>query len=244
MTTKSKPGKHDGIPTAVITIGAPLVLSNPPKGRSITPPAISREKTKKKNGLLPPYPHYPSKGAEAERSSSSDKSSDQNLQDLANAVHNIVVQLDVVPRLLGPHPLPSYIMESMIGKVVHQLMSVGVHRETYRPFGHFYTLREPQTTNRGFEFTFGDAGEGGDDTDSIHDDEDADGRRNGPLLAYVNDPVNELLSKFANNVADLLYGIHRDHLLEVHSTKSMKRALKQATARAALKAAECESPSS
>ena len=65
---------------------------------------------------------------------------------VSRRVHNIVTQLDVVPRLLGAHPLPTYITDTDVGAMVHNLMTSSVHRETYRPMGSFYSLREASSS--------------------------------------------------------------------------------------------------
>lgn len=57
--------------------------------------------------------------------------------ELKASIHNILFQLDVVPRLLGSHPLPDYIYSSVIGDTVRELP----HRDCYEPFGEYYLLR-------------------------------------------------------------------------------------------------------
>lgn len=59
---------------------------------------------------------------------------------LRDSTHNIVFQLDPVPRLLGVHDFPVYVRASAVGPYIDRLTSQ-VDRTNYRPFGRFYCLR-------------------------------------------------------------------------------------------------------
>ena len=58
----------------------------------------------------------------------------------AKNVHNIIFQLDPVPRILGAHQLPPYIKDSFIGPSINLLKNI-VDREHYRPYGKFYLMQ-------------------------------------------------------------------------------------------------------
>ncbi len=121
---------------------------------------------------------------------------------LANNVHNVVLQLDLVPRLLGGHPLPTYLTQSKIGATVQSLMTRGVHRETYRPFGRYYSLREPNHSGMEHLFLRGQESHA-----------TAYSNRIQPSLGQVNDPV-AFLRLFPDNLADFAFGLTRDHSME------------------------------
>lgn len=118
---------------------------------------------------------------------------------LTSNVHNVVLQLDVVPRLLGGHALPTYLTQSMVGATVHSLMTSGVHRETYRPFGRYYSLREP--THSGTEHPF------------LRGQEPHVAITKQPSLGKVADPT-AFLRKFPTTTADFAFGLTRDHSMD------------------------------
>lgn len=65
---------------------------------------------------------------------------------VAKTTHNLVSQLDPVPRLLGSHPLPTYVKNiaagriSRLGSYFSQFINI-VNRQNYRPFGNYYLLQ-------------------------------------------------------------------------------------------------------
>lgn len=64
---------------------------------------------------------------------------------LRDHTHNIVFQLDPVPRLLGVHDFPTYVRESSVGGYIDTLIR-RVDRKNYRPFGRYYCLRHTLST--------------------------------------------------------------------------------------------------
>lgn len=182
----------DQIETSVISIGAPLVISNPPEGYRAN--------------------HF---------STSQDDKESFSVSEHARNVHNIVMGLDIVPRILGNHFLPDYMSEATtamgFGDLNQKLKSSYVHRETYKPFGNFYSLREKEDQiDKGFLNIL-----------NIGNHESAYNNNNEPfLLGRVLDP-RTFLSCFPDNVADLAYSVHRDHNL-IEATKAVDAALKRA----------------
>ena len=150
----------------VYTLGAPLVLNNPTTG-----------------------------GFERYETTDESTTSSMNTR-LADSVHNIVFQLDIVPRLLGKHKLPLYITENTLGNYMHLLMTTGIHRETYRPFGRFYTLREP------------------DGISTLFNTRNMDQQVLSCPLGYVSHPELDLLPLFPPTQADFAFGMLRDHNMD------------------------------
>lgn len=171
------------VKTSAITIGAPLLLSNPPNGFQTTTKDLS------------------SKGSM-----------------LAENVHNIVTQLDIVPRILGPHPLPDSLLQTRFGGLVKSLLAGDVHRESYRAYGNYYSLREPITDwNEIVDLPLQGTGFRGN-------------RGSSHLIGLVPNPERELLNLFPNSARDIVYSVLRDHSLE-ESVKAIGIALKDARER-------------
>ena len=57
----------------------------------------------------------------------------------ATSLHNLVYQLDPVPRLLGPHPLPPYLLLSGVEKFIRDFQ-LFVDRGNYHPYGNYHIL--------------------------------------------------------------------------------------------------------
>jgi hypothetical protein len=134
--TFSGQSAHNHIPASTYTIGSPLLLSLP-RSNSSSDSLGSTLSSKSMRDL---------KGqSEAEMSAAGTPNLLGNpneadyvppsLRPISQSIHNVIYQLDVVPRLLGPFPLPSYIQQSSLGAYAETIMGMGVHRETYRPFG-------------------------------------------------------------------------------------------------------------
>ena len=99
-----------------------------------------------------------------------------------------------------------------------KLSSSNIHRGTYQPYGHFYSLREE---NNVIDNGLIDILNFGKDDDSANSDD-----KLPFLLGRVLDS-RRFLSCFPDNVVDIAYSIHRDHRL-VESTKAIDTALKHA----------------
>ena len=122
------------LPAFVITIGAPLTFHRNVPFETPSNNMLRRYLPAKMNELL------------AMRTSklSSRDASTQEL--MLHNVHNIVHNLDIVPRIVGRHKLPSYLQEGEVGKMVKRMLNLAsVDREEYRTFGHYYSLRHPIT---------------------------------------------------------------------------------------------------
>jgi Lipase (class 3) len=173
----SKSGRI-GVKTAAITFGSPLVISNPPDGFCTLSAPSSSTSSREKGSV----------GFE-----------------LAKNVHNVVYQLDIVPRFLGPHPLPTNILEDSLGDLVDQLLSRNSIRQTYRPYGNFYSLRDAKITwveKLAKERNKNRVGESG--TYRIK------GEKSKYLIGIVDNPAY-FLSVFPDTARDILYGLNRDH---------------------------------
>ena len=131
----------------------------------------------------------------------------------AKNVHNIVTQLDVVPRLLGVHPLPDYVTQTSIGSLVHSLMTSNVHRETYRPFGRFYTLREPDHTGMASLLTHPSSKTHSATSSSSTSSSSSPSLKEPLRFGHITDP-QRLLRLFPGNAADFAFGITRDHSMD------------------------------
>jgi hypothetical protein len=78
-----------------------------------------------------------------QRSTASMIKQEETMRGLAANIHNVVYQLDVVPRLLGQHALPQVVTDSSLGTYATRLLDMGgVKRHEYVPFGHYYSLRQ------------------------------------------------------------------------------------------------------
>jgi Lipase (class 3) len=170
---------YPSIKTSAISIGAPLLISNPPTGFYTT----STDTHSK--GVL-----------------------------LAKNVHNIVTQLDIVPRILGKHSLPNFIYRTYFGNFFKLLLLSTIQRSTYRPYGNFYSLRLPIS-------------EGIKKISKFVKRKMHKPVKDSFLISLVSDPEKNLLNIFPNKAADILYGIHQDHSLK-GSRIALRMALKQA----------------
>ena len=187
---------NDRLETSVISIGAPLLISNPKSEFRVGNPPSKNE--------IP------------------DNKKFSGVTGHARNVHNIVMGMDIVPRILGEHPLPNCISEATeamgFGDLNQKLSSSNIHRGTYQPYGNFYSLREEDNVlDKGLIniLNFG------------KDDNNANSRDKVPfLLGRVSDPKT-FLSCFPDNVIDIAYSIHRDHRL-IESTRAIDAALKHA----------------
>ena len=163
---------YPNVKTSAISIGAPLLISNPPKGFSTT--------------------------------KEEDDNIDINLNligvQLSKNVHNIVTQMDLVPRILGKHPLPDFISEMNLGNFFNRLLLKNIRREKYRPFGNFYSLRLPSSVplKKSSKFM---------KMKMLVPVEDIF------LICLVSDPENNLLNIFPDNKGDVMYSLHKDHSL-------------------------------
>ena len=198
---------YSSIQTSVITVGAPLVLSNPPESFRTSSQGYCQSSQKSTNS-----------------GSESDETGRKSGSNLGKNVHNVVMALDIVPRILGSHPLPTCITSSSVGGQFEKFLSGKVHRETYRPFGHFYSLREReddfdvdlQNLSNAFSFRNKDKK---DEREGIV--------KNEYLLGLATEP-EILLRKFPENIGDIAYATLRDHKIE-DTEKSIILALKQRT---------------
>ena len=170
---------YPSIETSAISIGAPLLISNPPTGFYTT-----STDTQSKGVLL------------------------------AKNVHNIVTQLDLVPRILGKHSLPNFIFRTNFGNFFKLLLLSTIQRSTYRPYGNFYSLRLRISAGVKKNSKFVTRKMRKPVQDSF-------------LISLVSDPEKNLLNIFPNEAADILYGIHQDHSLKGSKT-ALRMALKQA----------------
>lgn len=170
-----------GAKTAAITFGSPLVISNPPKGFCASLSSSSSSQEKSSIG-----------------------------HELAKNVHNIVYQLDIVPRFLGPQPLPTNILEESLKDLVQQLLSINNRREMYRPYGTFYSLRDAAPTWV-------------DNLVKDHSKIKVGGKKNY-LIGAVDNP-DALLSAFPDSTKDILYGLDRDHCI-IRTAESLRAVLR------------------
>ena len=188
--TKHLNSRYRGrVETSVITFGSPLVISVP----TLTEDGRTTHQNKNAVG--------------------SDKSEIKCLKEHVSRVHNIVKGADIVPRLLGPHPLPKEMdgISSSLKKLFEDLSSRQVHRETYQPFGQFYTLREQDTdVDRGLMNI----------RNMVDDMKSRTVHENKFCLGLVSDP-RSFLSLIPSNMGDIAYGMVRDHRL-VEAVKSME----------------------
>jgi Lipase (class 3) len=173
----SKSGRTD-VETAAITFGSPLVISNPPDGFCIPSSSSSSSSSRVKGSV----------GSE-----------------LAKNVHNVVYQLDIVPRFLGPHPLPTNLLEDSLGDLVNQLLSRKSTRGTYRSYGNFYTVRDAKIT--WVEKLARERNKNRLEGEIMNRIE---GEKSNYLIGIVDNP-DDFLSSFPDTARDLLYGLNRDH---------------------------------
>ena len=182
---------YPNVKTSAISIGAPLLISNPPKGFYATATTIEEE---------------------------DDTDVDINLNligvQLSRNVHNIVTQLDLVPRILGKHPLPDFISEMNLGNFFNRILLKNIKREKYRPFGNFYSLRLPSSVPLKNNSKFMKM-------KMLVPVEDIF------LICLVSDPENNLLNIFPDNKGDVIYSLHKDHSLK-KSVIAIETALQRA----------------
>lgn len=171
---------YPGIKNSAITVGAPLILRNPPNE------FLSSTRGKYSNGAM-----------------------------LAENIHNIVTQLDIVPRLLGPHPLPDCLLQSRFSGLVKSLLVGDINRESYRAYGKYYSLRDPVPE-------YSEA--------MMHPLPTTGYRINQGtfLIGLVSNPEKELLNLFPSNARDIAYSVIWDHSL-TSSIKAIEVALNDAT---------------
>jgi Lipase (class 3) len=167
-----------GVETAAITFGSPLVISNPPDG--FCTPSLSS-------------------------SSSSSREKSSLGSELAKNVHNVVYQLDIIPRFLGPHPLPTNVLEDSLGDLVNQLLSRKSTRGTYRSYGNFYTVRDAKIT--WVEKLAGERNKNRIEGEIMNR---IQGEKSDYLIGIVDNP-DTFLSLFPDTARDMLYGLNRDH---------------------------------
>ena len=106
-----------------------------------------------------------------------------------------------------------------VNNLFEKLSSGKIHRETYRPFGQFYTLREPESeVDKGVMNVLSM----GEYFKSKKNDETQ------YYLGLVSDP-RSFLSVIPDNIGDIAYGVIRDHGLE-EALKTMDIVIKQANA--------------
>lgn len=165
----------DEVETAAITFGSPLVISRPPDGFCTSSSSSS-------------YRGQGSIGCQ-----------------LARNVHNVVYQLDIIPRLLGPHPLPTNILEDSLGDLVNSLFTIKSIRGTYRSYGNFYTLRDAKIS--WVEKLAKERNKNRIEGEILNRIE---GDKNNYLIGIVDNPA-DFLSAFPDTARDLLYGLNRDH---------------------------------
>lgn len=157
--------------------------------------------------------------------------------------HNIVFQLDPVPRLLGAHGFPTYILESFIGPYIDRLTQQ-VDRTNYRPFGQYYCLRNKLPTPP--TMTSSSAGVDAEESNSStrastniaasasvestwHSDLTSAllfGERPAfqPTLERITDPIGllRLLATFPTCSTDFVFSALHDHSAEISHTTLQK----------------------
>ena len=175
---------YPNVKTSAISIGAPLLISNPPKGFYTT--ALVEDNV------------------------------DVHLigVQLSKNVHNIVTQMDLVPRILGKHPLPDFISEMNLGIFFNRILLNNIRREKYRPYGNFYSLRSPSSVPQKKNSKLMKM------KMLVHVEDIF-------LLCLVSDPENNLLNIFPDNKGDVMYSLHKDHSLN-DSVIAIKSALQKA----------------
>ena len=90
-------------------------------------------------------------------------------------------------------------------------MTSNVHRETYRPFGRFYTLREPDHTGMSSLLTHPSSHTRS--TTSSSSSLPSSSPKEPLRLGHITDP-QRLLRLFPSNAADFAFGITRDHSMD------------------------------
>jgi hypothetical protein len=197
-------GEEQKIPCQVFTFGSPLVALPMKQYSDMTTTELRKEVSKL--GLTDETIAFTEKCEFVDllkKSESIECKSVLQLEDIdASNVHHVVYQLDPVPRLVGPHPLPELIMTSDIGKrLLSFVESHDTKRTDYRAWGRFYSLYNPI------------------DTDNLFTDQS----RAIPVLEESLNPT-QLLSLFPENVVSLPLSI-TDHNLRKAYWKSLRELL-------------------
>lgn len=196
-------GEEQSIPYQVFTFGSPLVALPTKLYSDMTTAELRKEVSKL--GLTSETIAFTEKCEFVDllKKSEIDCASVLQLEDIDTSnVHHVVYQLDPVPRLVGPHPLPEMIVTSDIGKRLLSFVdSHDTKRTDYRAWGRFYSLYSPI------------------DTDNLFTDQS----RAAPVLEESLNPT-QLLSLFPENVVSLPFSI-TDHNLRRAYWKCLRELL-------------------
>jgi len=145
------PSEQHSIPSHVFTFGSPLVtVASKDYSRMSTSElrsAISKLGLTSKSAAFTEKSEFIELLRQNEPVKRSGALGMQNVD--ISRVHHIIFQLDVVPRLVGPHPLPEVIINSDIGKrLLSFVESHDTKREDYCSWGRFYALHRPVERER------------------------------------------------------------------------------------------------